>query len=227
VRLGFDPPVYVCTRDRVCDLRKLVTWLEWAGHQRIVIVDNASTFDPLVDYLSKSPHDVVRLHENLGSRALWAAGLVPDEWFVWTDPDLVPIEECPRDLVGALRMVLGVDQHATKAGAGLHLDDTPVNMKSGPWERSRLAPTLLRQTLRTSKAHTGAYWDACMVDTTFALYRPGATFTHAAYRLGWPYQMRHMPWYPAATEEERVERDYYLKHAKGGPIGSSWKDGLQ
>ena len=55
----FDPPIVICSRDRVWCLRRLVDWLERAGHERIVIVDNASTYEPLLDYLDGSPHQVV------------------------------------------------------------------------------------------------------------------------------------------------------------------------
>src|SRR5437879_5702154 len=97
-----ETPIFVNVRDRVTCLRQLVDWLERAGHERIVLVDNASSFPPLLDYLEDTPHQVVRLGANLGSRALWAANLVPDEWFVYTDPDVVPTDDCPSDLVAHL-----------------------------------------------------------------------------------------------------------------------------
>ena len=102
----FNPPIFICSRDRVSCLRRLVDWLEQAGHERIVIVDNASTYEPLLDYLDGSPHQVVRLAENHGKRALWRAGLAPSDWFVYTDPDILPMDDCPLDAVEQLRSAL-------------------------------------------------------------------------------------------------------------------------
>src|SRR5215469_1260868 len=92
-------PVYITVRDRVSDLRRLVAWLERAQHRNIVLMDNASTYEPLLAYLGDSPHEVVYLSQNLGSRALWRSGLVPNEPFVLTDPDIIPTEDCPLDAV--------------------------------------------------------------------------------------------------------------------------------
>ena len=116
-------PVFINVRDRVTDLRALVEWLERAGHERIHLIDNASTWPPLLDYLSRSPHAVIELDRNLGSRALWHAGLVPDEPYVLTDPDIVPTEDCPLDLVEHLQGLLVRYPQFSKAGVGLYLDD--------------------------------------------------------------------------------------------------------
>lgn len=208
-------PIFINVRDRVSDLRRLVAWLERAGHERIVLLDNASTYEPLVEYLRGSPHDVVWLGRNLGSRALWHADLAPGEHFVWTDPDVVPVDSCPLDAVAHLKELL--DHYPDpKAGLGLYLDDVPDACRSLTWEREIVGP---------DRAIAPGVFLAD-VDTTFALYRPGAGFTFEALRTGWPYQVRHMPWYSAGRELTAEDR-YYLDHANGGHEGSSWKDGRQ
>ncbi|MBV9805205.1 MAG: hypothetical protein JO130_18550 [Solirubrobacterales bacterium] len=220
---SIDPPVFITVRDRVVDLCRLVAWLERAGHQRIVLLDNASTYEPVVEYLRSTPHDVVCLGKNLGSRALWHAGLAPrDEWFVLTDPDVVPLDDCPHDAVRYLHDLL-LRYGGPKAALGLYLGDVPGDLGCLPWERQLLDPW------------PGDSWRGRLApgvfdslsDTTFALYPPGGAFGYHALRTGWPYQARHMPWYEPATDEERAERAYYLAHAKGGCEGSSYKDGLQ
>lgn len=201
-------PVFINCRDRVRDLRGLVAWLEAAGHERIVLLDNASTWEPLLAYLAESPHEVRRLGVNRGSRALWEIG-APDEWFVYTDPDIVPIRECPNDAVEHLREVAQRHPGHPKVGLGLYLEDVPPQMPSLALERSYYAAEL----------EPGVF-DA-PVDTTFALYRPRAQFTYRALRCGWPYQARHMSWYRAKPGEEDT---YYLERAACGPLGSSWAD---
>src|SRR5215469_14467601 len=123
-----DPLIFVNCRDRVRDLRNLVAWLERAGHERIILLDNASSYMPLLEYLNRTPHEVRWLGNNLGSKALWIAGLVPTEPFVYTDPDVIPTEECPLDAVEYLGEVLRRHPQHPKAALGLHLDDVPPDM---------------------------------------------------------------------------------------------------
>jgi hypothetical protein len=85
-------PVIIICHNLVTDLAKLVCWLEETGHERLVLLDNASTYPPMVSYLGRSSHQVIRLHENLGHRAPWLSGLVDkigkSQPFVVTSPKL-------------------------------------------------------------------------------------------------------------------------------------------
>jgi hypothetical protein len=141
--------------------------------------------------------------------------MVPGEWFVYTDPDVVPVDECPLDAVAHLKELL--DQNPEpKAGLGLYLDDVPETCRSLEWERILVG--------EDREIEPGVFM--ADIDTTFALYRPGARFSFGALRTGWPYVARHMPWYTAGRELSE-EDAFYLDHAAGGHEGSSWKDGRQ
>lgn len=234
--IDFDPPIIINVRDRVTPLRKLVDWLEQAGHESIVLLDNASTYEPCIEYLKASPHVWLKLNANLGSRALWQYKVVnfTRDWFVYTDPDIVPIEDCPYDAVDVLRQALEWHPEHSKAGLGLYVADVPDGMESLGWERRLLEPRCGDSwTGRVGEVHGVGVYDS-LVDTTFALYRsPG--FDLRALRLGWPYQARHdcPSWYTDrdVTDEER----YYFEHAEGpnspapgvignGIVGSSGRD---
>ncbi|HVS43718.1 MAG TPA: glycosyltransferase family 2 protein, partial [Candidatus Dormibacteraeota bacterium] len=86
---ALDHPVFITCRDRVTALRALVRWLEGAGCTRIHLVDNQSTYPPLLDYYAATPHTVIRLRDNLGHRAAWESGAVREhaagEHYVVTD----------------------------------------------------------------------------------------------------------------------------------------------
>lgn len=218
-------PVYVNCRDRVRDLRRLVCWLENAGHD-IILLDNASTFEPLVEYLRATPHDVVCLGRNLGARAIWEANLAPAGWYVYTDPDCLPTAACPHDAVEHLRDLLERFPMFPKAGLGLYLDDVPASMPSLNWERSLVT--------EGQRLLDGVY--SSLIDTSFALYRPGATFGYTAIRTGGQYRCRHMGWY---IDRDNLDDEdaYYLAHAVAGVVrdergnitfaGSSWAEGKQ
>lgn len=222
---GFKVPIYINARDRLEDLAKLVDWLEKAGYENLVFLDNASTYPPLLEYFEKTPHRVERLvppkewqesreRSNYGSKSLWRAEMIPSEWFVFTDPDLLPIEKCPKDIVDYLYRMLRLHPWP-KAGAGLYLKDVPRSVQSLAWGHKLVHPG--------REVRKGVF--DSQVDTTFALYRPNSQFSLRALRLGFPYQMRHLPWYHLGEPSE--EESYYLAHAERGPEGSSWAEGTQ
>jgi hypothetical protein len=211
-----DVPVIVISRDRLDCLQQLVAWLEHApGVGEIHIVDNASSWPPLLDYLDRSPHTVHRLEVNLGHHSPWVIGLVAsvsDAPFVVTDPDVIPDAACPSDVISHFRRILERHPEVDKAGFGLRIDDLPeafahrdavVRWESKFW-KDELEPGVFRAD----------------IDTTFALYRPGRDHkTFNCVRTGAPYVAHHMPWY-AATNAPTPEDVYYREHAD--PAIASW-----
>ena len=210
-------PVFVPVRDRVTSLRLLVDWLERAGQEDIWLVDNASTYEPLVEYLRNTPHHVVRSDHNLGHRSPWLTGTVQRHahgcHFVVTDPDVVPDERCPLDAIDHFRGLLERHPHYDKVGFGLRIDDLPVTYPLAAAVRAWEAR------FWTDELEPGVY--RADIDTTFALYRP-LDRRHdegRSLRTGAPYVARHVPWYldtTALTDEEQ----YYREHAD--PTISNW-----
>ncbi len=205
-----DVPVFVPVRDRVTSLRSLVAWLERAGHEEIWLVDNASTYPPLVEYLATTPHHVVHLDRNLGHRSPWLSGTVQraagGRHVVISDPDVVPDEACPLDAVAHFRDVLDRFPDVDKVGFGLRIDDLPTGYP--------LADAVRRWEARFWREEVEPGLFRADIDTTFALYRPldRRHREDRALRTGPPYVARHVPWYtdPAALSDE--DR-YYRRHA--------------
>ena len=202
-------PVFINVRDRLNCLQTLVTWLENAGHTNIILLDNASSYPPLVAFLASCPHRVIRLGANLGHTALWQTpevkGIVDGSWYVYTDPDVIPDERCPKDLVGYLYNVLLNHPAYVKAGTGLRIDDLPdhyhLKGKVIEWEKNFY------------KSEIGTDLFNADIDTTFALYRPGMQYCYGpSIRTGGDYQARHMPWYTNSNELD-AEEIYYRKNA--------------
>jgi len=67
-------PIFINSRDRLNCLKLLIEWLLKAGYKNLIILDNDSSYPPLLDYYRGLEADsrirVVRLGKNLGHKAL-------------------------------------------------------------------------------------------------------------------------------------------------------------
>jgi len=173
------------------------------------MVDNKSTFEPLLEYYEQTPYEVVRLGVNLGPQAIWSADILGsishDGPYVLTDSDVVPDENAPFDAIERFGDLLTRYLDVDKVGFGLRIDDLPdpyrfrsevVDWEKQFWE-DEVEPGVFRADL----------------DTTFALYRPTVrSHTFSALRTGFPYVARHIPWYVNSSRPSE-EDEYYRRHA--------------
>lgn len=202
-------PIFITCRDRLQNLVELVDWLEGAGQHRIYLVDNDSTYPPLLEWYKQTTHRVIHLRTNLGPQAPWASGVIrsnvgSDECYCVTDPDIIPVEQCPIDALDFFHETLLRFPKYRKVGFGLKTDDLPPHFRFRKavvsWERQfwirQLAPGL---------------YDA-LIDTTFAMYIPGSDFSYGpAIRTGWPYVARHAAWYTDSRNPSQEERYYRMR----------------
>lgn len=205
-----DIPVIIICRDMLGDLRRLVRWLEAAGHQRIILLDNASTYPPLLEYLAAAPHEVIRLASNLGHQSPWLSGLVDRVGrrrpFAVSDPDVLPGDSCPHDAVEHFQELLLKFPEFDKAGFGLRIDDLPEHYPHREsvrrWERPYWA----------NEIATGVF--TAHIDTTFAACRPGTLYkVTEALRTGPPYVARHLPWYRDPAQPD-AETAYFFRERR-------------
>jgi hypothetical protein len=203
-------PVFINCRDRVTCLKELVAWLERAGAEEIYLLDNDSAYEPLLAYFEETSHTVVRLGQNYGPFALWSApdvfALTRGRSFAYTDPDIVPADECPADAFERFTELLQRYPAVYKAGYGLKIDDLPDH-----YAHKQAVRAWEGQHWRWA-VEPGAYLSA--IDTTFALYRPGGQVRPAdAIRTGPPYVARHTPWY---LDLDDLSEDEVFYQERGG-----------
>jgi hypothetical protein len=201
--------VIICN-NRITDLLRLVEWLEVTGHEQLLLLDNASTYTPLLDYLACVPHQVIRLCDNLGHKAPWKCGLIDrlgsQRPFVVTDPDILPEQSCPFDAVEYFQELLLAHPTFDKAGFGLRLDDIPDSYPHRDAVRRWEAP------FWTTEVAPGVF--ASHIDTTFAVYRPGTPYRVTdALRTGPPYLARHLSWYQDPRRPD-AETAYFFEHRR-------------
>ena len=207
----YDIPIVVNNFNRITYPLQLINFLEKNGFNNIIILDNNSTYPPLLSYYETCPHRVVRERQNYGHLALWKSKLfrkIKWNYFVYTDSDVVPIEQCPEDFIQYFHQVLCKNYSLDKVGFGIKIDDLPDTFAL----KSKVIEYESRYWLREV---TPGVYDA-PIDTTFALYKPlsslklGEAYTLRAFRFGFPYLIHHNPWYIDSMNLSEEEM-YYIQ----------------
>lgn len=216
-----DFPIFINARDRLGSLQQLVTWLQNAGYRHIYILDNGSTYPPLLAYYQELAHTdgimVYPLGQNMGHTALWDSSILEKLHirtpYVYTDPDIIPVEDCPQDIVRRCFALLQQNPFCVKAGPGIVHHDLTFDQaaEKEEWEK---------QFYRVPVGDD-AYF--APLDTTFALYRNVRHYTiYTSIRTAGTGMIRHLPWY--YTEENLpADEDYYRQHVNSSST-QWWKE---
>lgn len=202
-------PVVINNFNRLSTLKRLIASLTSRGINNIVILDNQSTYKPLLEWYETCGHKVIHLGANLGFKAMWKSPFTKglrNGWYIYTDSDVELPESCPDDIVDKMLHVMTVERpFALKTGPSLAIDDLPDCFAN--------KEAVIEHEKKFWTKRDGDLYRA-PIDTTFALYRPksGLNRSRAAesYRLAPPYTLRHLPWYDDSanpTEEELFYRE--------------------
>jgi hypothetical protein len=211
-------PIIINNRNRLTYLKALIERLEHIGFENITILDNDSTYPPLLAYYSSLRHKVVFLKINGGPRALWeqpALKAIIKEYYIYTDPDVVPDEVFSLQSLRQMIQDLGKNLWIDKIGLGLRIDDLPDSF-------ALKNQVIAWETPFHQHSVNERYYKA-PVDTTFALYAPyeQGGGECKSWRTAPPLLARHMPWYEN-TEHPDEEAIYYHQHAVSS--ASHWTD---
>ena len=211
--------IFIICRDRLECLKQLIGRLDQMGYKTLHIVDNASTYQPLLDYYKTLPYPIHRNSENMGHlvmlNSIIADPYVGNEFYAYTDCDVIPAPECPDDFMARFKELLLRHPEYNKVGFGLKTDDLPDHYANKRdvigWEKQ--------------------YWNIQIepgvfiapIDTTFALVRQGKKVGWStALRTGPPYVAQHTTWYSDLSNLPDDE-EYYIAHANHGI--STWTNG--
>lgn len=201
-------PIIINNFNRLTSLKLLIESLITRGYCNIHIIDNASTYPPLLEYYKICPYEIYRLDRNIGYKAIWESGIYDKfkhSYYVYTDADMQIDNCCPIDFMERFLQIMDKHPFCQKVGFGIRIDDLPDYFSKK------------QQVIE----HESKYWIneiergvfRAAIDTTFALYRPfckGATSPYQeTYRTGEPYIIRHLPWY-TDTSSLSEEEMYYV-----------------
>lgn len=217
-------PIIINNRNRYTFLKELVDFLIKSHYTNIIIIDNKSSYPELLTYyaeLKLKDVTIISLDRNLGFKALEMIPIykkIRKGYYIYTDPDILPIENCPDNFVEHFYNLLQKYPRVQKVGFSLKIDDLPNHFDKKQdvikWEKQ----------LYKEKLEDGVF--EAPIDTTFALHRPlskistQGRFKHI--RTAFPYEARHLPWYNNSRNLSEEEK-YYIDHVE---IGTQWSKGI-
>lgn len=214
-------PIFINLRDRVEPLKELVNWLEKCGMKNIYFIDNDSSYEPLLDFLANTPHQVIELGRNGMHKAPWESFAIrfiaKHKAYIVSDPDIIPSDKTPSTTINRLYDVLSKYPQVNKVGVALKIDDIPehyslrdsvIQWESRFWEKSlELEPNVF----------------LADVDTTLALYRPATWwFLSPSARIAGKYSMKHEPWYQSL---DNPTEDMLYYRVRASSEVSTWVQG--
>ena len=210
IKEGREIPIIINNFNRLTTLRRLIDALTLRGYTHIHILDNASTYPPLLAYYESCPFPVYKLGQNLGFKALWKSPLRKHfcgDYYIYTDSDVVPADYCPEEFIDHFLRELKRHPLARKIGFSLRIDNLPDSYAH--------KKKVLELEERYYAQPAGEVLYRAPIDTTFALYRPRVGLSRSrsveAYRTAYPYQAEHLPWYSDSANLSDEER-YYIDH---------------
>lgn len=172
-----DTPLIIPTFNNITYTKNIVDFFYKKNFNNIIILDNASTFEPMVEYLNKISNevDVVFQNINYGPRQLHNENLysILPQHFIVTDPDLGFNSKFPADFIDIL-IDLSNSYSVFKVGSALNLDIKSPNILDNEYiihNKKQTIRNIEESYYKDKLNQTDNFniWRA-PIDTTFALY---------------------------------------------------------
>lgn len=221
-------PIVILNKNRLHPLKMLVDSLHSRNYENIIIIDNKSTYEPLLEWYNETKVDVFTnniVRDENGSFYLLALEAkhpkfapILNDYYVFTDSDVVPVEDTPDDFIDVMVEVSKEFPSMQKVGPNIKIDDFEPGSRN-----ESIALYYEKKHWETIIPHPKYELYSAPIDTGFAVYAPGAKPTWAGncIRMGGKYTARHMPFY---YDIDNLPDDelYYVKHLEQnrGPVVS-------
>lgn len=210
---------FIIMFNRITWAKDLAEYMSDTGCE-VILIDNNSTYPPLLEWYNTAPYKIHRFKENRLAFDFWYKDVLKDydcRYYIVTDPDL-DISHIPKNYIEILFKGLKSNPDKWKSGFSLEINDLPDNEFTTTiieWEKMFWnAPTDENGFYRADLA------------TTFALYdreRKVENY-YSGVRSPRPYTAKHLPWY--LTEEKILnnpEELFYLKNCHSNGWVKHWK----
>jgi hypothetical protein len=217
-------PLIIINFNQLFYFKQLVDFALKRGFKNIVIIDNASTYPPLLAYYEQIKNQVCieKMSINTGHKVFFENEYLYQKYgksfFILTDADIIPNENLPKNFMNTLLYWLILKNRTiTKVGFALELNDIPDHydqkQKVLDWEKQ----------FWQSSTKKDVYFAS--VDTTFAMYKPNpkkhlteSVKFLSGLRIAGNFTSKHGGWY-MDNQNPTDEQKYYIALANSS---SSW-----
>jgi len=223
-------PVIIPVFNQLSYLKNFVNWWAWYYPENdIYIVDNASTYEPLLDYYEQVAYENKKIHIVLCSENKCAENLADVikerieglyDYYVVSDPDVMIHPSTPPDFLDVFKNCLDV-HNFHRVGFGLITDDLPEWLHKREeiiYNESQLMhdPYELKY---NDKIYTGF---KAPLDTTFSMFKSSHGWYAPMNGVDWGNCLRlfkafHLTWY--LSDDVNPEMENYFTTAKYRDLG--------
>lgn len=214
-------PCFIISFNRPTFLKRQLEYLLPNRDLQVIIVDNNSTYEPLLDYYKTLNCIIHYCPENYGHQVVWSEGLsrayAGDSHYIVTDCDVIP-DHVKSDYLEVMQD--GVEHpNYNKVGLGLNTNHIPYNFKDRDKVINHENKVLFRKEIGNPVFYQ------CPVDTTFAMYKGGyheysvwgTSSNHwnkecKSLRMKKPYEATHLGWHITELSEE--DKNYFKTSLK-------------
>lgn len=183
-------PVILNNRNLLTYPKKMLEFLiDFEDIGDIIIVDNDSTYEPLLEWYKTNPCEIIRTSNN-GHLSPWIINLpnkLSNDFYVVTDSDL-DLSITPKDALLFLKNKML--QYPKYCKIGLSLSNWQVPQTSPyhnflkHWAQSNWSLSSVKDGLLLNQ----------QIDTTFALYHKSRDYRGYNCATYTPYSVNHIPW---------------------------------
>ena len=223
----FEVPIIINNRDRLTTIRNMINSLQNMGYKNLFIIDNESTYPPLLSYYKNDCPAKIFYEKNLGHAAICKSkclDTINSQYVIYTDSDLEFGDNYPKDFVEVFIKLYNKhntkDNHSyLKVGPALRIDDLPDKY---PKKTAVIAHE--KQFWKNRISDELEIYNAA-IDTTLALYALNSMkkdefcqknypfHSGGAIRVAGKYAVRHKDWY----YENKPEDVKYYTNRKTTP----------
>lgn len=221
-------PILIINFNQFTLLKKQIDFYITKGIENIVIIDNQSTYPPLLEYYNsiKNLVTIEYMDQNYGHMVMYKSSYLQDKYgkgfFVMTDADVVPNKKLPENFMKILlQNLIKYKYSIVKIGFALNLENIPshyaLRAEVLEWEKK------FWEKLVTTDLYFAE------IDTTFAMYKPyhfenfRNSSVQNAIRIAGDFTAEHGGWY-IDSAKMTAEQKFYWELSNNS---YSWKSDLE
>jgi len=204
-------PIIIVSFNRFTVLKNLVEYFLNIGEKNIIILDNNSTYEPLLKWFNEISQNefvkVVRFTSNYGHTVFWRTDFQKEisqyDYFAYTDNDIIPYKAFDENW--KLKWIDMLHKYKVKKiGAALNIDDIPDCFKLKD-EVQKYESKYWQNSIETNVFSAN-------VDTTLFICERKCEYTYGpSLRMAGDYLVKHTPWYMDFEKLSEEDEFYFNK----------------